>query len=93
VSAVPLVPSLLPLPIPTLETPTPSPLNSEYTSDMVPLSTHIPLLVRRTSHEMREFLLTDMIFHMISSIYGAFIASLDIISIPKCWQIAKRDPK
>jgi Reverse transcriptase (RNA-dependent DNA polymerase) len=29
----------------------------------------------------------------ISPVYGAFIASLDIISIPKCWQVTKDDPK
>jgi hypothetical protein len=52
---------------------------------------------------MREFLLTDINFQNdiakfvsysnISPIYGAFITSLDIVSIPKCWQVAKKDPK
>jgi Reverse transcriptase (RNA-dependent DNA polymerase) len=43
-----------------------------------------------------------MAFHMIlpglslsniSPVHGAFIASLDTVFIPKCWQVAKDDPK
>jgi Reverse transcriptase (RNA-dependent DNA polymerase) len=29
----------------------------------------------------------------LSTEYGAFIASLDSVAIPKCWQVAKGDPK
>jgi hypothetical protein len=29
----------------------------------------------------------------LSTGYGAFIASLDSVSIPKCWQTSKGDPK
>jgi hypothetical protein len=50
VSTVSLMPSLLPLSTPTLETPTPSTLDSEYTCDIISLSTP-PILLRRTSRE------------------------------------------
>jgi hypothetical protein len=103
VPTVPLVSSLLPLPTLTLETPIPSTSNSEYTSDIIHLSTPITLLVRRTSrentgvppdrygfpHDIAKF----VSYSHISPIYGAFITSLDIVSIPKYWQVAKRDPK
>jgi hypothetical protein len=53
---------------------------------------------------MQEFPLIGMAFHMISlaqfvsysnklPVHGAFIASFDTVSIPKCWQVAKDDPK
>jgi Reverse transcriptase (RNA-dependent DNA polymerase) len=102
--AVPLVPSPLSLPPLTPEIPTPSTSDSEYTGDMIPLSPPpTPLSIRRTSrsnagvppdrygfpHDIAQF----VSYSHISPIHGAFIASLDIVSIPKCWQVAKDDPK
>jgi Reverse transcriptase (RNA-dependent DNA polymerase) len=105
VLTVSLVSSLLPLPTPTfetptptLETPTPSTSDSEYTGNIIPFS-----MVRRTSrenarvppnwygfpHDIAEF----VSYSHISTIYEAFITSLDSISIPKYWQVAKRDLK
>jgi hypothetical protein len=96
-----LVPSLLTMSTLTLETSTPFTSYSKYTGDMVPLSTPpTPLSVRQTSrknarvlpdrygfpHDIAKF----VSYSHISSIYEAFIASLDIVSIPKCWQVPKR---
>jgi hypothetical protein len=103
VPTMPLVPSLLSLPPLTPETSTPSTSDSEYTSDMIPLSPPTPLSIRRTSrsnagvpldrygfpHDIAQF----VSYSNISPVHGAFIASLDIVSIPKCWQVAKDDPK
>ena len=100
----PLVPSPLSLPSPTPETPTSSTTDSEYTGDMIPLSTPPdPLSLRRTTrtnagvppdrygfpHNIAQF----VSYSHISPAHGAFIASLDIVSIPKSWQVAKEDPK
>jgi hypothetical protein len=74
VPTVPLVPSLLLLPILTFETPTPSTSDLEYTCDIIHLSTPtIPLLVRRTPRDIVKF----VSYSHISPIYGAFITSLD----------------
>jgi Reverse transcriptase (RNA-dependent DNA polymerase) len=104
VPTVPLVPSLLSLSPLTPETPTPSTSDSEYTGDMIPLSSPpTPLSIRRTSHsnagvppdrygfphDIAQF----VSYSHISPVHGAFIASLHIVSIPKCWQVAKNDPK
>jgi hypothetical protein len=40
-------------------------------------------------HDIAQF----VSYSHISPAHGAFIASLDIVSIPKCWQVAKEDPK
>ncbi|XP_078180398.1 uncharacterized protein LOC144574327 [Carex rostrata] len=100
---VPLMPSPL-LPTSTTETPSPSTADSEYTGDMIPLSTPpTPLSVRMTPrenagippdrygfpHDIAKF----VSYSHISPVHGAFIASLDAVSIPKCWQGAKEDPK
>jgi hypothetical protein len=102
VSTVSLVPSLLPLPISTLKTPIPSISNSEYTSDIIFLSTP-PIPLRRTSREnagvppdrygFPHDIVKFIYYSHISPIYRAFITSLDTVFIPKCWQVAKRDPK
>jgi Reverse transcriptase (RNA-dependent DNA polymerase) len=70
---------------------------------MIPLSPPTtPLSIRRTSrsnvgvppdrygfpHNIVQF----VSYSNISPVHGALIASLDIISIPKCWQVAKEDP-
>jgi Integrase core domain len=104
VPTVPLVPSPLSLPPLTPETPTPSTSDSEYIGDMIPLSPPpTPLSIRRTSrsnarvlpdrygfpHNIAQF----VSYSNISPVHGAFIASLDIVSIPKCWQVVKDDPK
>jgi Reverse transcriptase (RNA-dependent DNA polymerase) len=100
---VPLVPSPLSLPPLTPETPTPSTSDSEYTGDMIPLSPPTLLSIRRTarsiigvpsdrygfSHNIAQF----VSYSSISPVHGAFIAFLNIVSIPKCWQVAKDDPK
>jgi hypothetical protein len=88
------VPSLLSLPPLTPETPTPSTSDSEYTSDMIHLSPPLTPLSIRTSrsnvgvppdrygfpHDIVQF----VSYSNISPVHGAFIASLDIVSIPKC---------
>jgi Reverse transcriptase (RNA-dependent DNA polymerase) len=103
VPTVPLVPSPLSLSPLTPETFTPSTSDSEYTGDMISLSSSTPLLIRRTSrsnagvppdryvfpHDIAQF----VSYSNISPVHGAFIASLDTVSIPKCWQVAKDDPK
>jgi Reverse transcriptase (RNA-dependent DNA polymerase) len=103
VPTVPLVPSPLSLPPLTPETSTPSTSDSEYTGDMIPLSPPTPLSIRRTSrsnagvpldrygfpHDIAQF----VSYSNISPVHGAFIASLDTVSIPKCWHVAKDDPK
>jgi hypothetical protein len=74
VPTVPLVPSLLLLPILTFETPTPSTSDLKYTCDIIHLSTPtIPLLVRQTPRDIVKF----VSYSHISHIYGAFITSLD----------------
>ncbi|XP_078158439.1 putative mitochondrial protein AtMg00820 [Carex rostrata] len=98
------MPSPLSLSNPTPETLTPSTSDSEYTGAMIPLSTPpTPLSVRRTPrenagippdrygflHEIAQF----VSYSHISPVHRAFIASLDTVSIPKCWQVAKGDPK
>jgi hypothetical protein len=40
-------------------------------------------------HDIAQFVL----YFNISPAYGAFIASLDSVTLPKCWQNAKEDPK
>jgi hypothetical protein len=98
VSSSPLSPSTS-----TPETPSPS-SDSEYTSDMIPLpSLPSPMSLRRTSrsnarippdhygfpHDIAQFIS----YSNISPTHGAFITSLDSITLPKCWQDAKKDPK
>jgi hypothetical protein len=105
---VPTVPLLvlspLSLPSPTPETPTPSTTDSKYSDDMISLSTPPdPLLIRRTTHinagvppDRYGFLhnIAQFVsYSHISPAHGAFIASLDIVSFPKSWQVAKEDPK
>ena len=100
---VPLVSSSpLPRSAPTSETPTP-PSDSEYTGDMIPSSSSNPITVRRTSrsnagvppdrygfpHDIAKF----VSYSNLSPTYRAFIASLDYVTLPKCWQVAKEDPK
>jgi hypothetical protein len=104
VPIVSLVPSPLSLPSLTPEIPTPSTSDFEYTGDMIPLSPPpTPLSIRRTSrsnagvppdrygfpHDIAQF----VSYSHISPVHGAFIVFLDIVSIAKCWQIAKDDPK
>jgi hypothetical protein len=103
VPTVPLVPSPLSLPPLTSETSTPSTSDSEYTGDMIPLSPPTLLSIRRTSrsnagvppdrysflHDIAQF----VFYSNISPVHEAFIASLDIVFIPKCWQVAKDDSK
>ncbi|XP_078179902.1 uncharacterized protein LOC144573980 [Carex rostrata] len=104
VPTVPPMPSPLSLPTPTLETLSPSTSDPEYTGDMIPLCTPpTPLPVRRTvrenagippdrygfPHDIAQF----VSYSHISPVHGAFIASLNTVSIPKCWQVAKVDPK
>jgi hypothetical protein len=87
VPTVPLVPNPFPLSTPTLETSTTSTSDSEYTCDMISLSTPpIPLLIRRTSHENARIppdrygfphdIAKFVSYSHISSIYRAFITSL-----------------
>jgi hypothetical protein len=96
VPTVSLVSSLLPISIPTLETPTLSTLDSEYTSDMVDLSIPlIPILIRRTSHEnvgvppdrydFPHDIAKFISYSHISPVYRSFIASLETVYIPKRW--------
>jgi hypothetical protein len=101
--AVSLVPSPLFLPTLTPETSTPSTSDSEYTGDMILSPPPTPLSIRRTSrsnagvppdrygfpHDIAQF----VYYSNISPVHGAFIASLDTVFIPKCWQVAKDDPK
>ena len=104
VPTVPPVPSPLSLPNPTPETLTPSTSDSEYTGAIIPLATPPTLLsVRRTPrenagippdrygfpHDIAQF----VSYSHISPVHRAFIASLDTVSIPKCWQVAKGDMK
>ena len=104
VTIVPPVPSPLSLPTSTPETLTPFTSDSVYTGAMIPLSTtRTSLSVRRTPrenagippdrygfpHEIAQF----VSYSHISPVHRAFIASLDTVSIPKCWQVAKGDPK
>ncbi|KAJ4737614.1 Transposon Ty1-H Gag-Pol polyprotein [Rhynchospora pubera] len=103
---IPLVPSSpLSRPVPTLETATPTQsTDSEFTGDMNHLSSlHTPITLRRTSrsnaglppdrygfpHDIAQF----VSYSNISPVHGAFIASLDSVTLPKCWQDAKKDPK
>jgi hypothetical protein len=62
----PLVPSPLSLPSPTPETPTSSTTDSEYSGDMIPLSTPPdPLSIRRTTRiNAGVFPLIDMVSHI-----------------------------
>jgi hypothetical protein len=98
VSSSPLSPSTS-----TLETPSLS-SDSEYTGDMIPLpSPPSPMSLRQTScnnaeippdrygfpHDVAQF----VSYSNISPTHGAFIASLDSVTLPKCWQDAKEDPK
>ena len=43
----------------------------------------------RVPHDIAQF----VSYSQISPEHGAFIASLDTVSIPKCWQDARKDPK
>ncbi|KAJ3668810.1 hypothetical protein LUZ61_022792 [Rhynchospora tenuis] len=104
---IPLVPSPLSRSTPTLETPTPTDHSSDSeseTGDMNPLSSsYTPITLRRTSrsnaghppdrygfpHDIAQF----VSYSNISHVHGAFIASLDSVTLPKCWQVAKKDPK
>ena len=43
----------------------------------------------RVEHDIAHFVSYSNISHT----HGAFITSLDMASIPKCWQVAKEDPK
>jgi hypothetical protein len=78
--------------------------DSEYLGDMIPLDsppTFMPL--RRTSranaecspdrygfsHDIAQF----VSYSNISPAHTTFIALLDSVSIPKCWQVVKGDPK
>jgi hypothetical protein len=93
VSSSPLSPS-----ISTPETPF---SDSEYTGDMIPLPS--PMSLRRTSrsnagippdrysfpHDIAHF----VSYSNISSTHRAFIASLVFVTLPKCWQDTKEDPK
>jgi hypothetical protein len=72
---------------------------------MIPLSTPTPLSVRQTTRSNAGvspdrygfYPDHDITHHVsyshISLSHGAFVASLDIISLPKCWQDAKKNPK
>jgi hypothetical protein len=101
-----LVPHPLSLSVSTPDTPSSSTTHPDYPGDMISLSTPPTLLlVRQTTrsnegvpHDRYGFYLDHGITHYvsyshISSSHGTFIASLDIISFPKCWQDAKKDPK
>jgi hypothetical protein len=87
----------------TLEIPSLS-SDSEYTSDMISLPSPPSLMsLRRTSrsnagippdcygfsHDIAQFVSYSNIFPT----HGAFITSLDSVTLPKCWQDAKEDPK
>ncbi|KAB5557520.1 hypothetical protein DKX38_008429 [Salix brachista] len=99
VPVVPVVPaSPLSRPTPTPETPTPSTSNSNYIGDMIPLPSPNPTILRRTSrsnaghppdrfgfpHDIAQFVSYS---NITSPVHRAFITSLDIVSIPKSWQI------
>ena len=96
---VPLVPSPSSRSSPTPETPAPSITDS---GDMIPHSSP-PVTLRRTTRNNAgnppdrygfPYNIDQSVdYSNLSSTYGAFIASLDIVSIPKCWQVAKGDPK
>jgi hypothetical protein len=71
---------------------------------MIPLSPPLtPLSIRRTSrsnagvpsdrYDFPHNIVQFVSYSNISPVHGAFIASLDIVSIPKCWQVGKDDPK
>jgi hypothetical protein len=77
------VPSPLSLPPLTPETSIPSTSDSEYTGDMIPHDRY------GFPHDIAQF----VSYYNISPVHGAFIASLDTVSIPKCWQVAKDDMK
>ncbi|XP_020260687.1 uncharacterized protein LOC109837018 [Asparagus officinalis] len=100
VPTVPLVPSPLPTPAPTPETPTPPPDSSQ--GDSIPLPTHpTPITVQRTTRsnagnppdrygwDLAQF----VSYSNIHPAHGAFIASLDSVTIPNNWQVAKKDQK
>jgi hypothetical protein len=96
---VPLVSSPLSLLTPTIETLTSSTSDSEYTGDIILLSTP-PIPLRRTSHEntgvspdrygFPHDIAKFVSYSHISPIYGASITSLDTAFIPKCWQFTKK---
>jgi Reverse transcriptase (RNA-dependent DNA polymerase) len=80
--------------------------DSDYPGDMISLSTPpTPLSIRQTTHSNARvqpdrygFYPDHDITHYvsyshISPNHGAFITSLDIISLPKCWQDVKKYPK
>jgi hypothetical protein len=94
---VPTMPLVLASPLsPSISTPeTPSlPIDSKYTSDMIPLPSPSPMSLRRTSrsnvgispdrygfsHDIAQFVSYSNIFLT----HGAFIASLDSVTLPKC---------
>jgi hypothetical protein len=70
------------------------PIDSEYTSDMMSLPSPSPMSLRRTSrsnvgispdrygfsHDIAQF----VSYSNISLTHGAFIASLDYVTLPKC---------
>jgi hypothetical protein len=100
------VPRPLSLSALTPETPSSSTTDPDYPCDMIPLSTPpTPLSVRRTTRSNARITPDrygfypdhDITHHVsyshISPSHGAFIASLDIISLPKCWQDAKLSGK
>ena len=100
-SSAPHVPSSsMSRPASTSEIPTELP-NLEITGDMI--SSPSPIEIRRTSrsnagvppdrygfpHDIAQFIS----YSNISATHRAFIASLDSVTLPKCWQVAKEDPK
>jgi hypothetical protein len=94
---VPVVPSS-PLfrPILTPKTPTSSTSDSDYAGDMILLPSPDPMILKRTSrsnvghppdcfgfsHDIAQFVSYS---NIISPTHGAFIISLDTVSIPKSW--------
>jgi hypothetical protein len=101
-----LIPHHLSLPASTPETPSSSTTDLDYSDNMIPLFTPpTPLSIRHTTRsnagvppDRYGFYSNHDITHYvsyshISSSHGAFIASLNIVSLPKCWQDAKKYPK
>ena len=97
----PLVPSSsMSQPTSTSEIPKELP-NPKITGDMI--SSPSPLEVRRTSHSNAWVPLDRygfphdiaklISYSNISATHRAFIASLDSVTLPKCWQVPKEDPK
>jgi hypothetical protein len=89
---------------PSISTPETQSSDSEYTGDMIHLpSPPSPISLRRTSrsnarippdrygfpHDITHF----VSYSNISSTHRAFIASLVFVTLPKCWQDTKEDPK